>query len=102
MHRIVPGLLTSCHGFAVFTCWADAAAEAIEPLVGMRSHKSPLANLSARADRFGIKLKSLDLSQDGAKLDVVGAVSGDLGVESPVVELEDGLLHGGKEGGVAE
>jgi hypothetical protein len=80
----------------MFACWTDAAAEAIEALVRMRRHKPPLTDLSCGADHFSVEVEPLDLPEDGAKLDIVGTVSGDFGVEPPVVELQDRLLHSGE------
>jgi hypothetical protein len=62
----------------------------------MRCRKSSLAYLSCGADRLSVKVEMLDLPEDGTELDVIGVVSGDFGIESPVVEVEDCLLHGGE------
>jgi hypothetical protein len=78
----------------MFACWADAAAEAVEALVRVCSCEPPFAYLASCANRFGVEVEALDLSEDGAKLDVVSAVSGNLGVETPIVEVQDRLLHG--------
>jgi hypothetical protein len=86
----------------MFPCRANAAAEAVEALVCVRCRKPPLAYFACGADCLCVKVEALDLPEDGPELDVVGTVSRDLGVEAPVVEVEDRLLHHAKEGGVSK
>jgi hypothetical protein len=77
----------------MLTGWANAAAEAVEAFVRMCSCESPLTQLSCSTDGLGVEMETLDLSKDGAELDVVGAMTGDLGVEPPVIELQYCLLQ---------
>jgi hypothetical protein len=69
-------------------------------LVHMGCSETSFTYLLGPTKTVGIKLESLDLSENGAELDVVGTVAGDPSEEPPVIEVENGLLKGRIEGGM--